>query len=487
MTGRPTTTHLQDLDKTYVWHPFTHMSLWLADDPLVIVAGEGNYLIDSGGRRYLDGIASLWCNVHGHRVKAIDDALKAQIDRISHTTMLGLTNEPATRLAEKLIDIAPPGLAKVFYSDSGATATEIAFKMAAQYWYNVGKPDKCEFVGLTEAYHGDTVGAMSVGTTSAFHKPYKPLLFKAHYAPAPHPYRWQSVGATHASSAENRSAFAGDACVAPTGCLVEALAALEVILKQHAHTIAAVCVEPLVMGAAGMIVHPPGYLAGLRAMADRYDVLLICDEVATGFGRTGRMFACEHEGVTPDLLCVAKGLTGGYLPLAATLATQTIFDAFLGDPWEGRTFFHGHTFTGNPLGCAAALASLDLFDRDNVLPRVRRAADLLADLLRPLAAHPFVGDVRQRGLMVGVELVADKATKRPFDPRRRLGAEVCRAIRDRGVLLRPLGDTIVIFPPLSVTDEELRWIVRELTAAVDSITELPAAAREPDEVVAGDF
>jgi adenosylmethionine-8-amino-7-oxononanoate aminotransferase len=454
------------------------MSLWLADEPLVITGGDGMYLIDSEGRRYLDGIASLWCNVHGHRVPEIDAAMKDQIDRISHTTLLGLTNEPAVLLAEKLIRIAPPGLAKVFYSDSGATATEIAFKMAVQYWHNTGRPEKCEFVGLTEAYHGDTVGAMSIGMTAAFHKPYMPLLFKVHYAPAPHPYRWRSAGATHAD----------DAGVAPTEDVRrEALAGLEAILKQHHQTIAAICIEPLVMGAAGMIVHPPGYLAGVRALADQYDVLLICDEVATGFGRTGTMFACDQENVSPDLLCVAKGLTGGYLPLAATLATQRIFDSFLGQPWEGRTFFHGHTFTGNPLGCAAALASLALFEQNDLLNAVQAKAKLLAEWLKPLAAHPHVGDVRQRGLMVGIELVADKRTKQSFDPRRRLGADLCRRLRDRGVLLRPLGDIIVLFPPLAIAPDDLRRIVDALREELADLDPGVPAARAGDEIVAGDY
>ncbi len=285
---------------------------------------------------------------------------------------------------------------------------------------------------------------MSVGRTAAFHRPYFPMLFKAHFAPTPFPYR---------SDTPDDPAAVKERC----------LAALDRILAEHGERIAAVCIEPLVQGAAGMIVHPDGFLAGVRALCDRHDVLLIADEVAVGFGRTGRMFACEHEGVTPDLMCVAKGLTGGYLPLAATFATQEIFDAFLGDPWDGRTFFHGHTYTGNPLACAAALASLDLFEPNDLLADVRRKAAVLAELLEPLRRLPHVGDVRQKGLMVGIELVADKPSRTPFDPRRRMGAAVCARLRGRGVILRPLGDVVVLMPPLTMSVKDLQSIVSSLT------------------------
>ena len=430
------TSELRRLDKQYVWHPFTPMKLWAESDPLVIVAAEGMHLTDSEGNRYLDGVSSLWCNVHGHRVAEIDQAVREQLDRVAHSTMLGLASEPAILLAERLMRIVPRNLAKVFYSDAGATATEIAFKLAAQYWYNVGRPEKNEFVGFREGYHGDTVGAMSVGRTELFHRPYFPMLFKTHFAPTPHAYR-----------------FAG-----PDPAR-HCLNALEAILATNASRIAAVCIEPLVQGAAGMIVHPEGFLRGVREVCTRYDVLLIADEVAVGFGRTGPMFACEHEGVQPDLMCVAKGLTGGYLPLAATFATQRIFDAFLGEPWEGRTFYHGHTYTGNPLACAAALASLELFEKNDVIRGVHQKAAALADMLAPLKDHAHVGDVRQKGLMVGIELVADKATRERFDPKRRVGAEVCTRVRKHGVIIRPLGDVLVLMPPLAMGLEDLRRIV----------------------------
>jgi adenosylmethionine-8-amino-7-oxononanoate transaminase len=413
---------LRKLDRQYVWHPFTHMRQWLADETLVITDAQGMYLIDSDGNRYLDGVSSLWCNVHGHRVPEIDDAIRAQLDRVAHTTMLGLASEPGIILAERLMRLVPRGLAKIFYSDSGATATEIAIKLAVQYWHNLGRPEKNEIVGFTDAYHGDTVGAMSVGRMPPFHQPYFPMLFDVHFSPL-------------------------------------SLTELERILVEHGNKIAAVCIEPIVQGAGGMIVHPAGFLAGVRRLCDRFDVLLIADEVAVGFGRTGKMFACEHENVSPDLMCVGKGITGGYLPLAATFATQRIFDAFLGEPWEGKTFFHGHTYTGNALGCAAALASLDLFEKHDLINSVQRKSQQLAKMLEELRPLRHVGDIRQKGFMVGIELVADKGSNKPFDPRRREGAEICARIRRQGVILRPLGDVIVINPPLAMGEDDLQRIV----------------------------
>lgn len=446
------TERLRELDRQYVWHPFTPMRQWMAADPLVIVAAEGMHLIDSDGNRYLDGVSSLWCNVHGHRVPEIDAAIAAQLGKVAHSTMLGLANEPATLLAERLMRLVPPGLAKVFYSDSGATATEVAFKIAAQYWYNVGKREKNQFVGFANAYHGDTVGAMSIGRMAAFHAPHFPMLFQAHFAPSPDVYRSQTPDD-------------------PQRVKQECLAALERILEQHEARIAAVCIEPIVQGAGGMIVQPDGFLREVRRLTRQHDVLLIADEVAVGFGRTGRMFACEHEGVAPDLMCAAKGITGGYLPLAATFATKPIFDAFLGEPWEGRTFFHGHTYTGNPLAAAAALASLDLFEKNNLLERVRQKSVALGSMLDSLRPLRHVGDIRHKGFMVGIELVADRAARRPFDPKRRIGAEVCARCRRHGVILRPLGDVIVLMPPLAMELDDLRKIVEAVKVEVAGLAE----------------
>jgi adenosylmethionine-8-amino-7-oxononanoate aminotransferase len=374
-------------------------------------------------------------------VPEIDQAIRDQLDKVAHTTMLGLASEPAILLADRLMKIVPSNLKKVFYSDSGATATEIAFKLAAQYWYNLGHPEKHEFIGFTEAYHGDTTGAMSIGRTTAFHKPYFPLLFKVHYASSPHLYR-SNLSADHLKRV--------------------GVASLEDILREHSSRIAAICIEPIVQGAAGMIVHPPGFLAQIRRIATQYNTLLICDEVATGFGRTGKMFAVEHESVQPDLMCVAKGITGGYLPLAATFATQQIFDAFLGQPTEGKTFFHGHTYTGNPLACAAAIASLDLFEQNNLIESVQQKSRQLSDLLEPLKTLPHVGDIRQKGFMVGIELVEDKATRRPFDPSLRIGYLVCNRLRQSGIILRPLGDVIVLMPPLAMPISDIARIVEAL-------------------------
>jgi adenosylmethionine-8-amino-7-oxononanoate aminotransferase len=425
-----TTEQLRQLDQQHLWHPFTPMKLWMDSDPLVIVAGEGMHLIDSDGNRYLDGVSSLWCNVHGHRVAEIDAAVRAQLDKIAHTTMLGLASEPAILLADRLMRIVPAGLTKVFYSDAGATATEIAFKMAAQYWFNIGRPEKNEFVGFADAYHGDTVGAMSIGRMEAFHKPYFPLLFKTHFAKA------------------------------------NQIESLKAILAERSRQIAAICIEPVVQGAGGMLIQPPGFLREVRKLADEHDVLLICDEVATGFGRTGRMFACEHEGVSPDIMCTAKGITGGYLPLAATFATQRIFDAFLGEPWEGKTFYHGHTYTGNPLACAAALASLELFHKHDLVAQVQRKSMELSKLLAEVAKLDHVLEIRQKGFMVGIELCEDRQTRRPFDPKRRIGAEICNRIRKHGVLLRPLGDVIVLMPPLAMPIEDLQRIIEAVTTEI---------------------
>ena len=437
------TAELRALDKQHLWHPFTPMKLWMESDSLVIVAAEGMHLIDSDGNRYLDGVSSLWCNVHGHRVPEIDDAVRAQLDKVAHSTMLGLAGEQPILLADRLMKIVPRNLKKVFYSDAGATATEVAFKMAAQYWYNFGRPEKNQFVGFAEAYHGDTVGAMSIGRMPAFHRPYFPLMFTVQFAPTPYVYR---------------SSTPDDPQAVKEHCLT----ALQKILEEHGDRIAAVCIEPIVQGAGGMIVQPEGFLRGVRELTKRHDALLIADEVAVGFGRTGKMFACEHEGVEPDLMCVAKGITGGYLPLAATFATQQIFDAFLGEPWEGKTFYHGHTYTGNPLACASAIASLDLFEKKDLLRSVQKKTCALTGMLEELRNLRHVGDIRQKGYMVGIELVKDKGTREPFDPRRRVGAEICMAVRKHSVILRPLGDVVVMMPPLAMEEKDLRTIIDAL-------------------------
>ncbi len=420
------------LDHESLWHPFTQQRGWEQEEPLVIEAADGTDLIDERGRRYIDGTSSLWCNLHGHRHPEVDRAIAEQLDRVAHSTMLGLTHRPGAELAAELIEIAPPGLSRVFYSDSGSRAVEIALKMAYQYWQQRGGPDsdRTRFVSLTEAYHGDTIGSVSVGGIDLYHSVYEPLLFGGHRVEP------------------------GD---------VGQLAAL---LDERASEIAAVIVEPLVQGAAGIRVQPPGYLRAVRKLCDSHGLLLICDEVATGFGRTGKMFACEHEQVSPDLLCLGKGLTNGYLPLAATLSSERIYEGFLGEPEDYQTFFHGHTFTGNPLACAAARASLRVFRDEDTLATLQPKISVLHEALEPLATMSAVAEVRGLGFMTGIDLGE-------HDPALRLGHRVTLAARDRGAIIRPLGDTIVLMPPLAITEPELLRLVQITGAA---ITEAVASA-----------
>jgi adenosylmethionine-8-amino-7-oxononanoate aminotransferase len=427
-------------DRRFLWHPFTQQQGWDEEDAPIIERAERCELIDVHGRRYIDGVSSLWCNVHGHRHPAIDIAVRDQMDRVAHTTMLGLSHRPAIELARRLVEIAPAGLSRVFYSDSGSTAAEIALKMAFQYWQQQGGADarRTRFVSLKNAYHGDTIGSVSVGGIDLFHGAYGPLLF----------------GALHAEP--------GDA------------ADMERLLAAHPGEVAAVIVEPLVQGAAGILVHPEGYLRDVRALCDEHGAFLICDEVATGFGRTGRMFACEHEDVSPDFMCVAKGITGGYLPLAATLTAERVYEGFLGRHEEFRTFFHGHTYTGNPLACAAALATLRLFEQERTLEVLQEKIALLGQLLEPVAAMPGVAEVRRRGFMVGIELAG-------FSVADRAGHEVTLAARRRGAIVRPLGDVVVLMPPLSITTRELRRLV---AIVADSIAEVCSAAEAPARLAA---
>jgi adenosylmethionine-8-amino-7-oxononanoate transaminase len=413
----------------------------------VIVRGKGCTLVDADGRKYLDGVSSLWCNIHGHARRELNHAMKKQLDRIAHSTFLGLSNPPAIELAEELVKIAPKGLTRVFYSDNGSTAVEVALKMAFQYWQQTGQPARTKYVALDAAYHGDTLGAVSVGGVELFHGLYKPLLFPTIKAPTTYAYRCD-----RARTVEE----CGQHCIEE----------IEGILKTHAHEVAAMLVEPLIQGAGGMITQPRGFLTGLRHLCDKYGILLIADEVMTGFGRTGRMFACEHEGVTPDLMAVSKGITGGYLPLAATLATEKIYEGFLGDVKDRRTFFHGHTYTGNALACAAALASLQIFRREKLLEPVRKKIHLFGNLMQDLYVIDQVGDIRWCGLIAGIELVSDPEKRTPYPPEARMGHRVVLEARKRGAILRPLGDTIVLMPPLSITDRELSDLV---TITVDSV------------------
>lgn len=445
---------LEQWDHEYIWHPFTQMQEYLKSRPLVIERGEGSHLFDIEGNRYLDGVSSLWVTVHGHNKKELNDAIKEQLDKISHSTLLGLANVPSILLGKKLVEITPPGLNKVFYSDSGSTAVEIALKMAFQHWRQKDGGDfngKTKFISLGEAYHGDTIGSVSVGGMDLFHDIFRPLLFERIHAPAPYCYRCP-LGLTRPSC--------GMACVE----------AVEEIMAKRNGEIAAMIVEPLVQGAAGMIVAPEGYLQRVRELCSRYNILLIADEVAVGFGRTGKMFACEHEAVTPDVMCLAKGITGGYLPLAVTLTTDEVYGAFLGEHRECKTFFHGHTYTGNPLACATALANIRLIEEEGLIERLGEKISFLEEGLKRFALLDHVGDIRQRGMMVGIELVKDKRTKDPYPWEDNMGHRVILEAREKGLIIRPLGNVIVLMPVLSMSIPELDQLLGIVYDAIARVT-----------------
>ncbi|MBI2177835.1 MAG: adenosylmethionine--8-amino-7-oxononanoate transaminase [Candidatus Tectomicrobia bacterium] len=451
MDERDRLRRLAALDRRHLWHPFTPMDEWEREDPpLIVERAEGAWLIGVEGRRYLDGVSSLWVNLHGHRREEIDRAVRDQLGRVAHSTQLGMGHPAPIELAERLARIAPPGLTRVFYSDSGATAVEVALKMAFQYQIQraTARPEKRRFLALNLAYHGDTLGAVSAGGIDLFHQVFEPLLFSVLRAEAPYCLR-----CPRGASKPPCPVCSGEEAKAH--------------ILARAGELAAVIVEPMVQGAAGMIVQRPEFLRKIREACDAGDVLLIADEVATGFGRTGRMFACEHAGVAPDILCLAKGITGGYLPLAATLAAERIFDAFRGAPERDRTFFHGHSYTGNPLGCAAALASLDVFEKDRTLDALQPKIARLWRELGALRDLPHVAEARGLGFMAGIELVKEKAAKTPFDPALRMGRRVGLAARKRGLAIRPLGDVVVLMPPYCVTEDEIAWMVGVVRESIE--------------------
>ncbi|MEW6067280.1 MAG: adenosylmethionine--8-amino-7-oxononanoate transaminase [Nitrospirota bacterium] len=494
---------LEDIDRKYIWHPFTQMKEWVDEIPIIISESRDCFIKDIYGRWYLDGVSSLWVNIHGHRKKEIDEAIKSQLDSIAHSTLLGLSNVPAIRLAEKLITIVqkslPPHppltkggllgevsltkeekggkahganlpssplekggkgrfekgsheLSKVFYSDNGSTAVEVALKMAFQYWIHRGVEGKNTFVALNNAYHGDTLGAVSVGGVDVFHKAFGPLLFKTYKSPSPYCYRCE-LGRKYPE------------------CKLACLDKMEEILKAHSSKIAAMIIEPLIQAAGGMITSPPEYLKGVRELCTKYNILMIADEIATGFGRTGKMFACEHEDVVPDIMCLSKGITGGYMPLAVTLATNEIYNAFLGEFKELKTFFHGHSYTGNPLACSAALACLDLFEKEKVLDGLEGKIKILRSWLKDVSELQHVGDVRNAGFMAGVELIRDKQTKEPYDWAEKMGWRVAYHARDNGVFIRPLGNVIVIMPPLIISEQNLNQLLKVIKNSIVKITE----------------
>ncbi len=426
------------------------MAEYVKYEPIVIERGEGCWLYDVDGRKYLDAVSSIWCNVHGHNVKELNEAIVEQLNKIAHSTLLGLSNVPAILLAKELVDITPPGLNHVFYTDDGSTAMEAALKMAYQYWQLKGERRRTKFIKLEEAYHGDTIGSVSIGGIDLFHSMFRELMFETYKIPAPHPYRFPGT---------------------PEECRDYSLSKLRKLLEEKGEEIAAVVMEPLVQAAAGIIVHPEGFLKGVKELCKEYGVLLILDEVATGFGKTGKLFACEWEGVVPDIMAISKGLTAGYMPLAVTMATDEVYQAFWGgDYGSGKTFFHGHTYTGNQLGCAVALANLKLFREKNYPESLRSKIDYLHRRLREeLSELPHVGDIRGRGFMIGIELVKDKKTKEPFSWKDDVGRRVSRRIVEKGVFTRPLGPVLVVMPPLAIKEEEIDIIATTYRDAIREV------------------
>ncbi|HWP93033.1 MAG TPA: adenosylmethionine--8-amino-7-oxononanoate transaminase [Thermodesulfobacteriota bacterium] len=446
------TKKLGEYDKDFVWHPFTQMKEYEEKEPIVIEGAEGVYLVDTEGRKYIDGVSSLWVNIHGHKVPEIDSAIKDQVEKLGHSTLLGITNPPAAELAKELVELCPPGLKKVFYSGDGASAVEVSIKMAFQYWQHKGKTKKTKFVSLENGYHGDTLGAVSVGGIDLFHATFRPLLFESFKAPSYYCYRCP-LGKTYPS------------------CNIACADEVEKILSEYHEEIAAVIFEPYVQAAGGMIVSPEGYLRKVREYCDRYEVLMILDEVATGFGRTGKMFACEHENVTPDIMVLGKGMTGGYLPLSATIVTQEIYDAFLGDYEEFKTFFHGHSYAGNPISCAAGLGNLEAFRNYNTLQKLPEKIRFLEEELKEFRGLKHVGDVRNKGLMVGIELVEDKETKGPYPLKMKMGWRVAELAMEEEVLIRPLGNVVVLMPPIGIPIDDLRKLLRVTYKSIKKATE----------------
>jgi len=441
---------LLDWDRHHHWHAFTQMAEY---EPLVIERAEGCRLIDIEGNEYLDGVSSIWCNVHGHCHPRIDEAIRQQLDKVAHSTSLGMGNSTTIRLSKRLADLAPGHLEHVFFASDGSSAIEVALKMAFQYWLQREEPcpKKTKYIALGEAYHGDTMGSASVGGIARFHALFEPLLFDVVRVPIPNPQN------------------------APSGMKPDAIAQyflgqLEQLLQQHHEELAAMVIEPIVQCAAGMVMHPPGYLRGVRELTERYDVLMIADEVAVGFGRTGTLFACEQEEVVPDFLCLAKGITGGYLPLSATITHEKIWNAFLGPFTEQKTLYHGHTYSGNPLAAAAAIATLDLFEEEQTLEKMKPKIARLDEHLCRLAEHPHLRNVRQRGLLGAMELVQDKETGTVYPWAERRGQQVCNETLRRGVWLRPLGNEVYVMPPLAISIEELDQIMEAVEAGIEVAT-----------------
>lgn len=434
-----------------MWHPCTQMQdhEWL---PLIpIRRGQGVWLEDMDGRRYLDAISSWWTNLFGHANPRINAAVKAQLDRLEHVLLAGFTHEPVVQLSERLVSMAPAGLSRCFYADNGSSAVEVAVKMSFHYWRNAGRPAKRRFVTLGGSYHGETLGALAVGNVDLYKEIYRPLLMDVITVPSPDCYG-RETGETW--EAYSRRQFA----------------LLDATLARHADEVAAVIVEPLVQCAAGMRMYHPVYLSLLREACDRHGVHLILDEIAVGFGRTGTLFACEQAGIAPDFLCLSKGLTGGYLPLSVVLTTQNVYDAFYGEYATLKAFLHSHSYTGNPLACAAALASLDIFATDNVIERNRTLAAHMHARAREVEDHPHVAEVRSMGMITAIELAADKASRTPYPWQERRGLKVYRHGLEKGALLRPIGNVVYFMPPYVITPDEIDFLIDVACTGIDLAT-----------------
>jgi adenosylmethionine-8-amino-7-oxononanoate aminotransferase len=420
--------------------------------PLIpIRRGEGVWLEDFEGRRYLDAVSSWWVNLFGHANPRVNAALKAQLDELEHVILAGFTHAPALELAERLVALTPPGLTRCFFSDNGSSAVEVALKMSFHYWRNVGEPRRTRFVNLSNSYHGETLGALAAGDVPLYKETYQPLLMGVLTVPSPD--CWHRAP--------------GESCAEHSRRMIEPM---RETLERHAEEVCAVVVEPLVQCAGFMRMYDPVYLRLLRELCDRYRVHLIADEVAVGFGRTGTLFACEQAGISPDFLCLSKGLTAGYLPLAATLTSERVYGAFYDDYETLRAFLHSHSYTGNPLGCRAALASLDIFEQDDVCARNRELSRTMAEATAPLADHPHVGEVRQRGMILAIEMVRDRATREPYPWQERRGLRVYRHALTRGVLLRPLGNVIYFMPPYVITPDQIRFLAEVAAEGIDMAT-----------------
>lgn len=429
--------NLVEKDLKYIWHPCSQMKDYEELKPIVIDHGEGVYLYDKDEQAYIDIVSSWWCNLLGHKNPTITAAIKAQLDRLEHVIFANFTHEPAIMLCEQLAEIVPANLTKFNFSDNGSAAVEAALKMAFQYQYQTGHPEKTRFMCFTDGYHGETIGALSVGSLDLYAKIYNPMLMDTIRIEAPDCYRCP-FGKTR------------------DNCQVECFSQAEKAFEQHGHETCAMIVEPLLQGSAGMRMYPPLYLKKLRQLCDDYNVLLIADEIATGFGRTGKMFAFDHTEVSPDLMCVSKGLTGGYMPMAITITTDKIYDAFYAEYREGKAFMHSHTYSGNPLGCSAALAVLNVLREENILEKAAVRADYLTKaLFDTLGQHPNVGEIRHLGLIHAIELVENKQTKKPFDASLRTGYQIYKKALQKGLILRPLGDVLYFNPPLIINEQEI--------------------------------